>query len=43
MDNISIINTLLWYINNSKESQTVSNNITLIDFRRFHKTAKSGY
>ena len=41
MDDICIVNTLLWYINSSKESQTVSNNVTLIDFRRIAELWKA--
>jgi hypothetical protein len=37
MDDIFFVNTLLWCINNSKESQTVSNNVTLIIFVYFLK------
>jgi hypothetical protein len=41
MDDIFIVNSLLCYMSNSKESQTVSNKVTLIVFRRVRKTAKS--
>ena len=41
MDDIFIVSTLLWYSNNSKESQTVSNNVTSIVLGSFAKLWKA--